>query len=573
MKIALIAPNGRPVTAEGGGNDDGLLIANRDNIAIWETFTVFQNGDGSYSFQSNRDDGKWGRFICAELGGGAEVHCNRALNDDPDPEIPWHLRTAIGVWESFDVIGDFTDGGGIALKCFDDTHFLGVGQDGVVDAFRETLQTFTVKVLEGGTNPNPGQEPKGIVRTSGRMMLDDNGPKHFLSTTLFWSAWGYTHDHDRWLQNVQYAKSKGCDGIRTLGSVMGPSWANKIDPLAPNYEQELGGMIDEAFSNGLRQFPFTMLGDELTDIHRATDRMISVMRGREEKIGYVEIANEWGHAVNISEADLMTIARKVRAAFPNMLLALSRPKEGDAPAMIARMKQIGGPLVLPRHTARQENDRNWRQVRQAYDFQGDPFTGSNQEPPGPASSVGELWKPRQLGMMRWLSHAAGCGVFVFHTGNGIRGINDPAHNRQPNLWEVSGIDGMWDALHKVAKLLPEGVQNWKLVNNGPSRQHPLSLPRDIGDGFWEGNGDIVKGDVNKNYAVLGPNGQFVSGIFGLNEGQERRSGQALYNMNVTAIDSLTEAEVKSIPLAGGFWLTLPGRRDREISYILVGQRR
>ncbi|RPJ36158.1 MAG: hypothetical protein EHM35_08660, partial [Planctomycetaceae bacterium] len=86
-------------------------------------------------------------------------------------------------------------------------------------------------------------------------MLDDNGPKHFLSTTLMWSVWGFANDHDRWLANIQYAKSKGCDGIRSLGSVMGNSWeGRKIDPTAPDYEQHLAGMIDESFANGLRQF-------------------------------------------------------------------------------------------------------------------------------------------------------------------------------------------------------------------------------------------------------------------------------------------------------------------------------
>jgi len=423
--------------------------------------------------------------------------------------------------------------------------------------------------------PVPGDLPKGIVRPSGRMLLDDNGPRHFLSTTLMWSNWGYREDRDRLKANLAYCQSFALDGIRTLGSVMGDSWeGRKTDPTWPDYEDVIAGQIDTAFSYDLRQFPFTMLGDHFTDVHAATDRMINALRGREEKIGYIEIANEWGHAVKISEADLLTIARKVRAAFPTMLLALSRPQSGGIDAMKALLNQIGGPCIFPLHTDRDENDRHWRQVRQAYDFHaiGIDESGSDQEGPGPASSVGELWKPRQLGMKRWLASVAGCGVFCHHTGNGVRGKDDPANNRQPNLMDVQGFADQIAALKMVERWLPDGVQNWKVVNNGPSRQHPLSLPPADGDGFWAGNGDVENGDTNKNYAVLGPNG-FMLGLFGLNEGDDRRSGQAFYDMHVDCFDSLTGTLVKPADLVQDQWLTLPGRRDREMSYIVVGRRR
>jgi len=434
--------------------------------------------------------------------------------------------------------------------------------------------------------PIPGDGPRGTVRTSGRMMLDDRGPRNFLSTTLMWANWGYREDRDRLKQNFAYLQSLGLDGIRPLGSVMGDSWAGRqTDPTWPDYEDVIAGQIDLAWTYGLRQFPFTMLGDHFTDVHKATDRMISALRGREEKIGYLEIANEWGHAVEISEADLMTIAKKVRAAFPNMLLALSRPKAGGADVMKALMKQIGGPLVFPRHTERKENDRNWRQVRQSYDFQDDDWTASQQEPPGPASSVGELWKPRQHGCMRWLAHAAGCGIHCHHTGAGVRGRHSAATSsvseRHANLFEVPGFVEQIAALKMIERFLPEGVQNWNVENNGRDKLHPLQLPEAVGDGggFWAGDDDVELGDVNKNYAVLGPDGRFMVGIFGLNGEtnepplSERRAGQALYPMVIEAFDSLTGESIEKGDVDTGEWITLPGRRDREMSYIVMGQRR
>jgi hypothetical protein len=125
----------------------------------------------------------------------------------------------------------------------------------------------------------------------------------------------------------------------------------------------------------------------------------------------------------------------------------------------------------------------------------------------------------------------------------------------------------------VTKWLPADVQDWKIVNNGRDDQHPLQLPDPLKEGFWEGGGDIVLGDCNKNYAALGPDGQFMVGLFGLNAGSARRSGQALYDLQVSAYDSLTGELVKaSLPVKKGAFLTLPGRQDREISYILVGRR-
>lgn len=450
---------------------------------------------------------------------------------------------------------------------------LPVGHGDNVEIMLELIETL---VPSPGPGPEPGPGPRGIVRASGRMLLDDNGPKNFLTTTLMWSVWGAQFDNKRWRDNLYYCQSFGLDGIRTLGSVMGDSWeGRKIDPSLPGYEAALADQIDTAFQYGLRQFPLTMLGDHFTNIHAATDKMINVMRGREEKIGYVEIANEWGHAVVISKDDLLRIAMKVRAAFPNMLLALSRPQSGSAGTVEMKdmLRQIGGPQMFPRHGERNEGDRNWRQVRQMYDHQGDQQSGSNQEPAGQASSVGTLYKPRQRGMMHFLATGSGCGVDCLHTGNGVRGKDDPANNRQPDLMQVPGFADFVKACKQTDKWLPEGVQNWKVVNNGASRNHPLYLPGDVGDGFWEGNKDVVAGDVNKNYAFLHPNNRdFLVGFYGLNEGQARRSGQALYNLHITCYDSLLGQKVFDDNVKKGDLLKMPGRQDREISYVGVGYR-
>jgi hypothetical protein len=69
-KIALQATNGQYVCAEGGGGQK--LVANRDAIGPWETFTLTELGIGKVALQAAN-----GQYVCAEGGGGQLVVANR----------------------------------------------------------------------------------------------------------------------------------------------------------------------------------------------------------------------------------------------------------------------------------------------------------------------------------------------------------------------------------------------------------------------------------------------------------------------------------------------------------------
>src|SRR3712207_9519186 len=84
--IILRAHNGQYVCAEGGGGDD--VVANRDKIGPWETFTL-ELIDKHFRDESRialRADN--GSYVCAEGGGGSEVVANRADRG------PWETFTA-----------------------------------------------------------------------------------------------------------------------------------------------------------------------------------------------------------------------------------------------------------------------------------------------------------------------------------------------------------------------------------------------------------------------------------------------------------------------------------------------
>jgi hypothetical protein len=78
-KVALRASNGQYVCAEGSGGRE--VVANRNAIGPWETFTVIEGGNGHVALQANN-----GQYVCAEGSGGREVVAN---------------RNAIGAWETF----------------------------------------------------------------------------------------------------------------------------------------------------------------------------------------------------------------------------------------------------------------------------------------------------------------------------------------------------------------------------------------------------------------------------------------------------------------------------------------
>ncbi len=133
MKIAIQADNNLFVSAEGGGDNRGDVHANRTEVKAWETFTLQRIRDKVVAFQTSS-----GRFLCAESGGGDAVRANRARSDSADLTIPPELRTAIGPWESFTLVGDAGEvldmsdlktGRSFRLKTVDGVHFVSARRD------------------------------------------------------------------------------------------------------------------------------------------------------------------------------------------------------------------------------------------------------------------------------------------------------------------------------------------------------------------------------------------------------------------------------------------------------------
>src|SRR5438128_2026692 len=181
MKVAFRAANGKFVCAENGGDNAGVVRANRDAVGPWETWTVHDLDGGAIALESSG-----GRFLSAEAGGGSDVHANRALSTSSDLTIPEHLRTAIGPWEAFTLVGSLRDET-IGLRTVDGEHFVCAevdSQDPILNAMRMqqgSWETFAVVVVEG----QPGPTLHGRLRVDGPQLRDDAGTWQWKLVTAF----------------------------------------------------------------------------------------------------------------------------------------------------------------------------------------------------------------------------------------------------------------------------------------------------------------------------------------------------------------------------------------------------
>jgi len=394
---------------------------------------------------------------------------------------------------------------------------------------------------------------------------DDEGLHHYLGITCFWAPIGFKSEREHILRNLDWCQKKKIDYIRFLCEV---DWAGReILPSWPDYEAIIAETIDEVYKRGMRSQLTLVGGRNAPHMEVAAKVAHVVQQDRQHKVLYIEDVNEAARLDKVDRPMLQNMTNYLRSRVPN-LIGLSHPM-ADWNEWKALMKSCGGNVWIL-HTERNDADFHWRQVRQAYDFASGEWVGSNQEGPGPASSVGILDDPRQLALYRFLSHMCRCGFFTFHVGAGVTGLVDPERGRPANFDEVPNIDVMIDALHSVEPWMPEGFQNWQVVNNGRDI-HPLPLNGAVGKGFWERNSG---GSVNKNYMALGPDGRFVGVLLGVNIGPEGEDtthvGTALRKCQVSAYDPVVGL-VDARTLASGEKWMLPGRADKMMGYVVVGR--
>lgn len=407
----------------------------------------------------------------------------------------------------------------------------------------------------------------GVVRADGKVTVDDTGTFHPLGMTFMWAIQGWRSERDRFKQNAEWIRSKGIDYVRILCSV---GWAGReIDPGWPDYDVLVGEVIDYFYSIGLR----VELTIEGGSTHPSTDtarRVAEVVKnGRQHKVLNFEMANEYDVGAKIDIAEMQEMAKEVHARVPN-LLALSSP--GSWEDLRTALDQ-GPAKAFTLHIDRGTGSEKWRQVRQSYDCKDYRGWLSQNEPPGPASSVATNENPLQLAMMRAVGVMCGGSAWVFHTGTGVFGDGRPhptAGPRPPNFWEIDNVEAMLAAIRGIDALLPEGVENWRVANTGWVPPNPVTpfQPHQ----YWEDLNDGKSG-VNKAYAALAPDGRFVQMPCGVKNYVDLTVSDQHHLSDVQVYDPLTLLMLDEYPsLNAGEKITLPGRADTMTAYIILGRR-
>lgn len=541
MKIALRAYNQLYVCAELGGGiyyDNGeAMHANRAIQNIWEELKEISLPDGGFALQTYS-----GHYVCAE-----DDKLNISTN-----------RTEISPEGKFNWVGT-------KIQTIHNT-FLTARLDLPDIPIQQTLnkdiwEDFERIPLEAPI-PIPGKR-NGLVRADGRCAIDDDGLFHPLGLTFFWALYGWKFERDRIHEHLNWLKQYKLDYLRILGEV---NWEGRsILPSWPDYENILRDFVDTAYDQyGLRS-EITLVGGKYQTGHE--QKVKNAMTGAEHKVIHYEVANEYGRLNKITPVDLVEVGRYLRANTPN-LVSLSTP-DGPYNSM-ENLSEMANANMYTVHLRRSKHDNKWSNIRQGYDCKEFPKITSNNEDQGPQSSVHELSDHMQLAMQRATSIVCSGAFYVLHVGQGVTGIENVTHNRPQNMWQVPNIDNIMKHVRRVDESLPQGIENWQVVNNGRSN-HPLPLDPRVNHpdgGFWEGNGP---GSVNKNYATISGS-KFIEVLIGVKNSFEfgdTNCGIARKDSKIKVFD-FRDFSTKEVNIPIGKTLYLEGRKDTMIGYVLQG---
>lgn len=385
------------------------------------------------------------------------------------------------------------------------------------------------RIFEGLKRDRPPAENRhGVVVAWGNSFADMNGVFLPFGHTLMWSLRGFKHEPDRIKDNIRWLAQRGFDFDRTLCQV---GWTGLLtDPNWPDYEQVLASKLDFTFDEcGMRTQLTLIGGGSGFDPMELARKVVRVVREREHKVMYLEVANEW-YGNFKDENKLKEIGKFLKDNLPN-LVALSAPKEELAGKRSREWVKGGYANMGTAHFDRDDDkaDWKWKHVRKPWESRGESFPQSHGEPGGPLSSVAEYHEPIHLAMSRAVSILCGYSSYVLHNGAGIFGVpqQGPTGFRPANVWETPNIEEIVNAVGNIEMILPpnphQGVPTRKGFDN-----HPLSA-----DINWPDGGDH---GIVRDYAMV-QGGNFWQTLIGVKNYVNLRSNG---NYSLRIFDPITQ---------------------------------
>jgi hypothetical protein len=410
----------------------------------------------------------------------------------------------------------------------------------------------------------------GHVRVVGHSLVDDGGPFLGLGVSYFTALWRCKYDRPRLEKDLEFLSEQGFTSYRMLSMVgHNVSWQGlEIAPVPfttrdgrrieawPDYWDQLRELIDIAHDKyGLRT-QITIFADAQlmpTAEERAAHlrRVVEeVVRGREQKIILLEVANEaWQNGFPGDEGvvQLRSFARDLdRATDVPIAITSNHGGPGDEAGEFEAFERIYRDSAVDLatwHFSRDLRvDDGWKPVFDCWNFAERPHCPPviSNEPIGPGSSVNAEREPIRLVMAAAFAFAAKLPMYVFHSQAGVHG--------KTRFEDTPSID----QFREFVRLLPADLPNWERSDGRDEDDPFLVLP--------DGNRDRFVLDASSTggcvrIAISSQGDRFVALPIGILSGGLEI--EAKRPIEWTAFNPVTGKELKSARLSPGERASLP----------------
>jgi hypothetical protein len=331
--------------------------------------------------------------------------------------------------------------------------------------------------------PAPGAARRsGQVRVIDHSLVDDRGPFLGLGVSYFTALWRCKNDRPRLESDLAFLSRQGFNYYRML-SMVGwyPAWGGReIAPVTftnrsgkrvaawPDYWRQLREVVDLAYDRYGMRTQITLFADaqlmpdKSARIEHMRRLLAEVVRGREQKILLLEVANEaWqnGFPGDQGSADLREFA-KYLADRTKVPIAITSNHEDS---FIDLYAGSAADLATWHFSRDRRTADGWKPVYDCWDLgdpPGLPPVISN-EPIGPGSSVSAETESIRLVMAAAFAYVAKLPSYVFHCEAGVFG--------KTRFEDTPGID----RFRALKRLLPGDLASWQR-NDGKEASAPFT---------------------------------------------------------------------------------------------------
>lgn len=407
------------------------------------------------------------------------------------------------------------------------------------------------------------EQRTGQVRVVDHALVDDGGPFLGLGVSYFTALWRCRHDRVRLESDLRFLSEQGFNYCRMLSMVgWHQAWDGlEIAPVAftnrtgkrvnawPDYWRQLSELVDLAYDRyGMRAqitiFADAQLMPNKQDRVKHMRRLLAdVVRGREQKIILLEVANEaWqnGFPGEQGVADLREFT-KYLADRTDVPVATTSNHEDD----FSKVYSNSSADIATWHFSRdRRTDDGWKPVYDCWqigELRGLPPVSSN-EPIGPGSSVATETSSLRLVMAAAFAYAARLPMYVFHSQAGVFG--------KTRFEDVPGVNGF----RYLKEILPGDLPNWKR-NDGKQKEAPFTVFADGQPNRYWPEAPASRDGCLRNIGSRKED-RFICVPIGIRGGGLQL--QARENVQFEAFDPLTGKVIKSAKMKRGEEATLPG---------------